>query len=264
MSGELRFPLGLAGRTITASVYLFGQTTAAAFGISMTDPSGTGDYIGNMPVVAAGEYVVIFFSSGKQMGAGSLSWDGTKEITRSSSTAPSVDQIATRLLTTPANKLATNTDGSVNVTGGVAITNYITVPAAVAIASQDPAVITCLRGDTLTVSLPVMGNIATRTKLVMTAKASVADTDAQAVLQIVEGSGLVRLNGSGTGIVGAASLTVTNATTGAVNLRIDAAATGQLAVRDLAWDCQVFLTTGIATPISGMLSVVPDVTQAVI
>ncbi len=143
------------------------------------------------------------------------------------------------------------------------ITNYITVPAAVAAASQDPTVIVCLRGDTLRSSLPLMGSLANRTKLVITVKANINDADDQAAFQVVEGIGLTRLNGNGTVTAGTANLVVADPTTGTVNLEVDASVTSMLAICDLVWDVQVYFADGITTPIGGVMSVVADVTQAV-
>jgi hypothetical protein len=84
-----------------------------------------------------------------------------------------------------------------------------------------------------------------------------------AVLQVLEGIGLVRLNGSGQAISSTASLTVINVSTGVVNLAIDASVTAALAVRDLVWDVQANLSTGVTTPVRGTMTVVADVTQSV-
>ena len=122
---------------------------------------------------------------------------------------------------------------------------------------------TCLRGDTLRFTLPVMGDLNSRMKLVFTAKANVSDLDSMAVLQVLEGTGLVRLNGNGAVNSGTASLTVTNASTGSVNLEIDASVTAALAIQDLVWDVQAILSSGVTTPVRGTLTVVADVTQSV-
>lgn len=162
------------------------------------------------------------------------------------------------------NPLKVNPDHTVSsLASGGTIANYITVPAAVAAASQDPSVITCLRGDTLRISLPLMGNLTGRTKLVLTAKANLSDSDAQAVLQVVEETGLTRLNGIAALDAGLANLSVVNALTGAVNLEVNAKITATLAVRDLVWDAQANLSTGVISPIHGLLTVVADVTQSV-
>lgn len=185
---------------------------------------------------------------------------------------PTASQIADTLFEDGStNKLKVNSDHTANATviGDVAIDISgippisIVVPAAIAVASQDPAVVTCLRGDTLRVSLPLMGNITDRTKLIMTAKSDLNDADDQAILQVVETTGLVRLNRAAAIVAEAASLTVQDATTGAVDLQIDATATVALAIQDLVWDVQVFSSSSISSPISGTMSVVADVTRAI-
>ena len=158
------------------------------------------------------------------------------------------------------NKLKVNTDNTVNSTVSGTIVNYVTIPSAVAQASILAAQITAVRGDTLTVALPIMGNLAGRTGLVFTAKKSVSDLDSEAILQVSESGGLVILNGSST-VVGTAQLSVTNATTGAVNLTLSAATTATIPLFDYLWDCQKVLSSGVSTPISGVLSVTGDVTR---
>ena len=161
------------------------------------------------------------------------------------------------------NPLKVNSDHSVNSISTTASPISIVVPAAVAMASQDPSVMTCLRGDTLRFTLPQMGDLSNRAKLVFTAKANVNDSDSMAVLQVLEGTGLVRLNGIGQVFSSTASLTVSSVSAGAVNLEIDASVTAQLAVQDLVWDVQAILSTGVTTPVRGTLTVVADVTQSV-
>ena len=163
-----------------------------------------------------------------------------------------------------ANPLKVNSDHSVSSGSSSMPPISIVIPAAVAVASQDPLVMTCLRGDTLRFTLPVMGDLSNRTKLVFTAKVNVNDSDSMAVLQILEGTGLVRLNGSSQVISSTANLTVTSVLTGAVNLEIDASVTAALAVQDLVWDVQAILTTGVTTPVRGTMTVVADVTRSVI
>ena len=163
-----------------------------------------------------------------------------------------------------ANPLKVNSDHSVSSGSSSMPPISIVIPAAVAVASQDPLVMTCLRGDTLRFTLPVMGDLSNRTKLVFTAKVNVNDSDSMAVLQILEGTGLVRLNGSSQVISSTANLAVTSVLTGAVNLEIDASVTAALAVQDLVWDVQAILTTGVTTPVRGTMTVVADVTRSVI
>lgn len=158
------------------------------------------------------------------------------------------------------NQLKVNTDHTVNATVSGTIVNYVTIPSAVAQASILAAQITAVRGDTLTVALPIMGSLVGRTGLVFTAKKSVSDLDSEAILQVSESGGLVILNGSST-VVGTAQLSVTNATTGEVNLTLSAATTATIPLFDYLWDCQKVLSFGVSTPINGVLSVTGDVTR---
>lgn len=156
--------------------------------------------------------------------------------------------------------LAVGSDGSV--TSGASVTNYVSIPTATVQNSVVASTITVVRGDTLSIGLTGMGDISSRTKFVLTAKVSNDDLDADAIIQIVEGTGLTRFNGSGTVTAGHASLTVTNATTGAATVVLNATETAQLVVRDLVWDAQAILTAGPTTVASGAMSVVADVTRA--
>ena len=163
------------------------------------------------------------------------------------------------------NKLKVNADNSVTASGG-GVTVYVTVPSPVAQASIVAAQITAVRGDTLQVTLPLMGTISTRSNLVFTVKVSSDDVDSAAIIQIAESGGLITLNGASASSSAWGSLSVTNATTGAVNLTLKGPATAQLAVRDLVWDCQWLDSSSPPnpnTPIAGGFSVVGDVTRAV-
>lgn len=163
---------------------------------------------------------------------------------------------------TIATALATAVGSSVN------IQNNVVVPSAVAVASQSPTLVTSIRGDTLRRVLPVMGTISSRTKLTFTIKKTsmlndVSNTDPQALIQIVEGTGITTLLGSSSGFAASdASLTVNDASTGQVTLVIKPNITAQFPIDDLAWDCQATLSTGVTTPIGGVFTVCADVTQS--
>ena len=151
----------------------------------------------------------------------------------------------------------------------VNIQNNIVVPPSVAVASQVPTTVGCIRGDTLRRVLPLMGSLASRSKLTFTVKKTsvlndTTNTDAQALIQIVEGTGIETLMGSSSGFSNSdASLTVSDATTGEVTLVINPIVTSQFPIDDLAWDCQATLATGVTTPIGGVFSVSADVTQSI-
>jgi hypothetical protein len=81
-------------------------------------------------------------------------------------------------------------------------------------------------------------------------------------VQIVEGTGLVTLNGAA-GTAGQGSLTVTDATNGAATLVIAAAATAALGLSNIyRYDIQVLLSSGVKTLAEGWFEVVTDVTRA--
>ena len=221
-----------------------------------------------------GNYVIISNSTNRSIGvtgAGSghvhsvVHAMQTDVLTASALATDAVSEIASAVATIllvdgATNKLKVNADNTVNATVSGTIVNYVTIPSAVAQASILAAQITAVRGDTLTVALPIMGSLTGRTSLVFTAKKSLSDADSDAVLQVSESGGLLILNGS-TSIVGTAQLAVTNATTGAVNLTLSAATTATIPLFDYFWDCQKVLSSGVSTPINGVLSVTGDVTR---
>ena len=201
---------------------------------------------------------------------------------------------AAAILATPANKLATNSDGSVNGSFGSGTVNanvtewlghavhvdsgnnpqtvpvfepVFVVPPPVAAASQSPATISALRGDSFSMQLPQMGNLTGWTKLYFTAKNSVNDADSAAVLQIVLNAsggtnGLMVLNGATASDPTQASLTITDVTNGYVMLTITNTVMAQMPVAKLVWDCQWDYSGGDETPINGTFIISADVTRA--
>jgi len=81
MSGELCFASGVTGQTITAR--LFQGATQVGSDISpISEVTGKGGYyVGDMPTVGPGFYVVTFLSAGAVVGVGTIAWDGQREIT---------------------------------------------------------------------------------------------------------------------------------------------------------------------------------------
>lgn len=125
--------------------------------------------------------------------------------------------------------------------------------------------LTIRRGDTTTVNYTELGNISTRSALYFTLKQNLQGADSDARIQVTEAGGLVVLNGSASGLTASdASLTVTNATTGAVTLVLKPNLTKQLAAMDgLRWDVQMVASGAVTTLTEGDAEVVADVTRAV-
>jgi hypothetical protein len=179
-----------------------------------------------------------------------------------SGSGPTADQIAAKILKTPANLIATNSDNSVNASGG-GTTVYVSITAAQAAAALTGAAISITRGDTVTVHITGLGTISgSRTKLAFTAKLSTDDPDSSSLIQVTENGGLTILNSSTSVTSGHASLTVINASAGDVDLVIGAAETAQLKICDGVWDVSQFVNSTVKTLGLGTISIVPDVTRA--
>lgn len=124
--------------------------------------------------------------------------------------------------------------------------------------------ITITRGDTYSIPLVGLGNLAGRTGLWFTVKAHPGSTtDADAKIQVTEAVGLVRLNGA-SAQAGGASITVNDEAEGDITIHLTAATTAQLgAPASWRWDVQVAQPgPGVWTPRAGAFLVDADVTRA--
>jgi len=124
--------------------------------------------------------------------------------------------------------------------------------------------ITITRGDTYSIPLVGLGNLAGRTGLWFTVKAHPGSTtDADAKIQVTEAVGLVRLNGA-SAQAGGASITVDDEAEGDITIHLAAATTAQLgAPASWRWDVQVAQPgPGVWTPRAGAFLVDADVTRA--
>lgn len=121
---------------------------------------------------------------------------------------------------------------------------------------------TVLRGDTIADTFTI-GDITTRTNLWVTAKTRWGRTDAKAMLQISELSGLIAIDGRAPASGETGSVVVTNAVTGELTVNLSAAAAAQLDVTDDAdYDIQVLNASGVVDTLSlGRFIVLSDVTR---
>ncbi len=142
------------------------------------------------------------------------------------------------------------------------VTRTLTLTAAQLAAAISGTNIVVQRGDTLSVSFTGLGSLVGRTKLWFTVKRAPSDTDPQAIIQIEESDGLLFLNGA-PATSGQGSLTVTNATTGALTIALAAVATATLPGSGSAtYDVQVDIAGTVTTLTQGSLTVNVDVTRA--
>lgn len=144
-------------------------------------------------------------------------------------------------------------------------TRTLTTPGATSADTTTTTAISRRRGDRWTISLTGLGDISTRTKLWFTIKQSSGDADADAWLQVTEAGGLIYVYGGGSITSGNASITVTDAVTGAITISVAGAETLKLPPRSVLHDVQV-LRTGAAGPdtlAEGAFTITSDVTRAV-
>lgn len=97
----------------------------------------------------------------------------------------------------------------------------------------------------------------------MTCKSKLSHLDSQAIFQVELTGGLLYLNGVTTTTTNA-SMTVTDAATGAIDVLMKAAATAELIPNVYEYDLQGMTATGVVNTIGeGDLTVTGDVTRAV-
>jgi hypothetical protein len=145
-------------------------------------------------------------------------------------------------------------------------TRTLTQSAASVAAAVAGSSVTVTRGDSWSVSLTGLGNIAARSKLWLTVKASEHDADTAAIVQIEETAGLVYLNGAApvAPVVAAdADITVNDAALGNITITAAARATAGLALATLHYDVQMLTAAGAVTTLTtGVWTISADYTRA--
>ena len=94
------------------------------------------------------------------------------------------------------------------------------------IAAQDESAFYITIGDTWTQSIESLGNLTDKT-ITFAVKSKARDTDNQAIIMIVEGTGLIRLNGAAT-TAGWGSITIDDEVAGDITIRMESDATSLL------------------------------------
>ena len=140
----------------------------------------------------------------------------------------------------------------------------LTSTAAQTTAAVSGSDLTIHRGDTFSASLTGLGDVQSRTQLYWTVKESVNQADARAAVQVEETDALLILKGAAALTSGDGDITVTNAATGAITLTLAAAATATLTPGVYVYDVQMVTATGVETLTAANLTVVADVTRAVV
>ena len=123
------------------------------------------------------------------------------------------------------------------------------------------------RGNTWLINATI-GAITGYTSLWFTVKHSKDDADADAILQIKKnasetGDGLIYKNGSSDVTAGNGSITVSDASTGAIVIALDEADTDDMPIGAFYYDIQALISDTITTPDSGTFTVTADVTRSI-
>lgn len=132
------------------------------------------------------------------------------------------------------------------------------------------AEITIRRGDTLDLDLMYLGDLTGWTKVWFTVKDDTDDTDAQAVIQIVESNpgvatdGLLYIMGAAPTALGNGSITMVNVVSGNITVRLEAVETAKLDnCGSFMYDVQFQTATDTVTLASDYASIVGDITRTV-
>lgn len=176
-------------------------------------------------LIGVGPSDTLLWTGGVTFAVSSINWNGTAEVSNVT--------LATDIAAIGEN---------------ITIDNYIIVPPAVAVASQNPAQITIVTGDSFADALPLLGNITGWTKLIFSIKTRVTDPDSAAIVEVVLNSGsgsngLLVLNGATPSDPTQGSLSVVNVTTGAVNCVLTAATSAALNPASIYWGVKVITPT---------------------
>ena len=123
------------------------------------------------------------------------------------------------------------------------------------------------RGNSWAIPLTI-GAITGYTSLWFTIKSSYDDVDTAALVQIKLNSpsasdGLLYVNGTTASSAALGSITVSDATTGAIVVNVDETITDDLAPGTYYYDVQTLIAGAVATPDSGVFTVTADVTRSV-
>jgi hypothetical protein len=127
--------------------------------------------------------------------------------------------------------------------------------------------ITRKRGNSWSIAL-TLGEVTGYTSLWFSIKRSYDDADSASVLQVKLNSpsaadGLLYVNGAAATDATKASITVSNAGTGAIVIAVDETITDDIAPGSYYYDAQALITGAVTTPDSGTFTVTADVTRSV-
>jgi hypothetical protein len=257
-------------------LYVNGVANAAAVTVSGANPY---KWTVTLPALTAGDCVSVYLTATVDMIAtASVVAEHVADTYRESDTYAEAALIHAHAATIEAdtNELQTDlTDGGrLDLILDSIGTDINAIEAAISGAVGTLSVVSVVNGDDIEVSshttwqinLTGLGNISTRTKCYFTVKAAPAgQADTEALLQIEETAGLLRIDGAAPSSALLGSLVVTNQVTGAVTVTVDETLTGLAPRIGYTWEVKTIeVTTGHADRIAtGTFAIDASVTRAV-
>lgn len=136
------------------------------------------------------------------------------------------------------------------------------------ITAVEGTTITVLRGDTFSASITDLGALTGYVSLDFTVKSDKLQTDDEAAIRIRKnasgvGDGLLRLNGAAP-TTETGSIAIDDEATGDITVTLDETATKELSTGSYSYDIQLITATTVKTLTYGKLTVISDVTRAVV
>lgn len=134
--------------------------------------------------------------------------------------------------------------------------------------STTAGAITRRRGDSWSIPM-TLGAVTGYTSLWFTIKKGYDDLDSAALVHVklnasTIGDGLLYVNGATATSEALASITVSNAGTGAIIVAVDETVTDDLAPGSYYYDAQALIGGAVTTPDSGVFTITADVTRSVV
>lgn len=150
-----------------------------------------------------------------------------------------------------------------------ATTRTLTQSAASVTSTVSGTKLTIQRGDSLSASFTGVGATTGYTSIWFTVKYDKADTDAQAIIQIKKntsgsGDGLLYVNGAAAADATKGSITINDASTGALTIALDESITDDLPIMEgLYYDIQYLVSGAVTTKTESICEIAGDVTRSI-
>jgi len=178
-----------------------------------------------------------------------LHLDHLLAVTYSPSSKPGVaDALLNEIIVNDGGVSQFSTNALENAPGGVGSVNVDVTVAATAVTATsvtDAGLMTVVTYSDFSAALTGLGDLSDRSAIYFTVKENITDTDAEAIIQIDENTGLLILNGAA-GTAGDGSISVTDEDAGELTIALEESATSELTVttKDYYWSIKIVNSGG--------------------